>query len=110
MARTTDGSTYEVTKQGKPILTVLELYRWAKHTAQNDSCQEEYEDEDDANLISLNGDADCEKDADGKHDVRTTLGKRMAGGYKRMEIIKCNGRNQEVTKEKEEIRKAEKCQ
>ena len=44
--------------------------------------------DDEANLISLNSDADSEEDADSKHDVRATFHIRMNGGCDGVEITK----------------------
>ena len=47
----------------------------------------EDEDEDDeTNLIPLNSDAHDEENADGKHDVRTTLSERNDGGDDEVEV------------------------
>ena len=103
-ARLTDGSTYEASRQGKPILTVLELQRWAKHTACSDTREEGIErDDDDANLVSFNRDADSQEDAGGKHDVRATLSKRVDGGDDGVDDTKGNGGGEEVTEEEEEV-------
>ena len=72
--RSTEGKTQAAIRHGKPILTILELYRWAKQTACKDSIIKTIESEDDdEDLISLYSDADGEEDADAQHDVRPTL-------------------------------------
>ena len=44
--------------------------------------------DDEANLISLNSDADSEEDADSKQDVRATFHIRMNSGCDGVEITK----------------------
>ena len=44
--------------------------------------------DEDANLISLDSDADSEEDADSKHDVRATFHIRMNSGCDGVEITK----------------------
>ena len=53
--------------------------------------------------MSFNGDAGGKEDADGKHDVRTTLSKRVDGGDDGADDTKGYGGCEEVTEEKEEV-------
>jgi hypothetical protein len=53
--------------------------------------------------VSFNSDADSEEDAGGKHDVRTTLSKRIDGGDDGVDETKGNGGGEEVTEEEEEV-------
>ena len=56
--------------------------------------------------MSFNSDADSEEDAGGKHDVRTTLSKRIDGGDDGVDETKGNGGGEEVTEEEEEVSNA----
>ena len=56
--------------------------------------------------MSFNGDADSKEDAGGKHDVRTTLSKRIDGGNDGVDDTEGNGGVEEVTEEKEEVSNA----
>ena len=56
--------------------------------------------------MSFNSDADSEEDAGGKHDVRTTLSKRIDGGYDGVDDTKGYGGDEEVTEEQEEVSNA----
>ena len=53
--------------------------------------------------MSFNSDADSEEDAGGKHDVRTTLSKRIDGGDDGVDETKGYGGSEEVTEEEEEV-------
>jgi hypothetical protein len=52
--------------------------------------------------VSFNGDADSEEDAGGKHDVRTTLSKRIDGGDDGVDETKGNGGGEEVTDDEDD--------
>ena len=56
--------------------------------------------------MSFNGDADSEKDAGGKHDVRTTLSKRIDGGDDGVDETEGYWGSEEVTEEEEEVSNA----
>ena len=53
--------------------------------------------------MSFNSDADSKEDAGGKHDVRTTLSKRIDGGDDGVDETKGYGGGEDVTEEKEEV-------
>ena len=55
--------------------------------------------------MSFNSDANSEEDAGGKHDVRTTLSKRIDGG----DETKGYGGGEEVTEEEEEVSNTKTC-
>ena len=59
--------------------------------------------------MSLNSDADSEEDAGGKHDVGTTLSKRIDGGDDGVDETKGNGGGEEITKEEEQVSDAKTC-
>ena len=60
-------------------------------------------------MVSFNSDADSEEDAGGKHDVRTTLSKRVDGGDDGVDDTKGYGGGEEVTEEEEEVSNAKTC-
>jgi hypothetical protein len=56
--------------------------------------------------VSFNSDANSEEDAGGKHDVRTTLSKRIDSGDDGVDETKGYGGGEEVTEEEEEVSNA----